>query len=399
MTKSLMFIASSDYDSLIQKGVVDMISERSEGGYFDKVFSIHPLAKKTRKILIKENHYLYEFGFDSLWFGSSFKILRYIYSPFYFLIAIIKTRYLIINNNIDIVRSSDPYWAAIIGYFATLFLKTKFVISIHADWDKRHKLDPYYGAPKIFYSRKIIKVIEYFLLNKAYKIICIRKSLFKYVINQGVKKENLIYMPHGINLINFYKKNEKLNISKVKIISFVGRVSKENFIYDMFEVIKFFKNRKECKFIIAGDGPELSNLKRLTNKYKLSKSNVTFTGFISKRKVASLRRKSSINIVLMGGLSLIEAVASGNPVITYDTEWHSEIIRNNLTGKIVSEGDTINLIKEIIDLLENQKLAIQLGKNAQKQVIKNYDIKNVLEYRANKYDIILGNSNVNEITK
>ena len=33
-----MFIASSDYDSLFQKGVVDMISERNEGGFFDKVF-------------------------------------------------------------------------------------------------------------------------------------------------------------------------------------------------------------------------------------------------------------------------------------------------------------------------------------------------------------------------
>ena len=103
-----------------------MISERDEGGYFDKVYSIHPLAKKTRKIFIKKNHCLYEFGFDSLWFGSSFKILRYIYSPIYFLIAIKKTRSLIIKNNIDLVRSSDPYWAGIIGYFSTLFLKQNF---------------------------------------------------------------------------------------------------------------------------------------------------------------------------------------------------------------------------------------------------------------------------------
>ena len=159
MTRSLMFIGSSDYDSLFQKGVVDMISERNEGGYFDKVFSIHPLAKKTRKIFIKKNHYLYEFGFDRLWFGSSLKILRYIYSPIYFLIAIKQIRSLIVKNNIDIVRSSDPYWAAIIGYFSTLFFKTKFVISIHADWDKRHELDRIFGAPKIFNSRYLVKIL------------------------------------------------------------------------------------------------------------------------------------------------------------------------------------------------------------------------------------------------
>lgn len=398
VTKSLMFIASSDYDSLIEKGVVDMISERSEGDYFNNVYSVHPLAKKTRKILIKNNHNLYEFGVDSIWYGASFKILRYFYSPIYFLIAVKKTRNLIIKNNIDIVRASDPYWAAIIGYFSTLFINTKFVISIHADWDKRHDLDPCQGAPKLFFSRKLIKLIENFLLKKADKVICIRKSLFKYVIDQGVDKERLIYMPHGINLKNFYKERGRLDTSKFKIISFVGRVSKENYIYDLFEVIKFFSNRKDCKFVIAGDGPELSNLKRLANEYNLDKNKIDFRGFISKKKVANLRKKSFINVVLMGGLSLIEAAASGNPVVTYDIEWHSEIIKNNLTGKIVKEGDTKNLIKAIIDLLENKKLAIELGKNAQKEVVKNHDINNVQKVRAKKYDIILGNIDINEIS-
>ena len=96
---------------------------------------------------------------------------------------------------------------------------------------------------------------------------------------------------------------------------------------------------------------------------------------------------------------MIEAAASGNPVVTYDTEWHSEIIKNNLTGKIVNESDIKNLIQAIINLLENEKLAIELGKKAQKQIIENYDINNVLKYRAAKYNTILGNSNTNEITK
>ena len=88
------------------------------------------------------------------------------------------------------------------------------------------------------------------MLKKAFRVICIRKSLFKYVINQGVKKENVVYMPHGIDLTNFYNKNEKVNKSKVKIISFVGRVSRENYIYDVFEVIKFFKNEKIVNLLL-----------------------------------------------------------------------------------------------------------------------------------------------------
>ena len=57
------------------------------------------------------------------------------------------------------------------------------------------------------------------------------------------------------------------------------------------------------------------------------------------------------------------------------------------------------MIKAIISLLENEKLATELGNNAKEEVVKNYEINKVLQFRADKYNIILGNSNINEITK
>ena len=53
---ALLFIASSDWDALSAKGVTDMIAERSEGGFFDRVVSVHPLARRTRRIAIAPRH-------------------------------------------------------------------------------------------------------------------------------------------------------------------------------------------------------------------------------------------------------------------------------------------------------------------------------------------------------
>ena len=124
-----MFISSSDYDSLAAKNVLHMIGERSENNFFDKVTSIHPLAKYTRIIEINKSHNLHEFGFDCLPFGLKYKFLRFIYAPIYLIIAIIKARKIIKKNNISIVRASDPYFSAVVGYFSSIGTKIKFVIS------------------------------------------------------------------------------------------------------------------------------------------------------------------------------------------------------------------------------------------------------------------------------
>jgi len=51
---SILFILSSDYDSLLEKGVASMILERDEGGFFKKVFNVHPYASKTQTFDLNE---------------------------------------------------------------------------------------------------------------------------------------------------------------------------------------------------------------------------------------------------------------------------------------------------------------------------------------------------------
>jgi len=45
----------------------------------------------------------------------------------------------------------------------------------------------------------------------------------------------------------------------------------------------------------------------------------------------------------MGGFSLIEAYAAGRPVVSYDVEWHSELVKNNETGFLIPESMVFNI--------------------------------------------------------
>lgn len=80
---------------------------------------------------------------------------------------------------------------------------------------------------------------------------------------------------------------------------------------------------------------------------------------------------------LMAGFSLIEACASGRPVISYDVEWHRELVKDGETGFLIKEHDLDSLCKAVIYLLDHPSVADSLGKSARNLAFQNHDVKNV----------------------
>ena len=391
---TLMFVASSDFDSIKSKGVEGMIAERSEGGYFGNIISIHPLARKSRVIEIGKNHRLFEFGFDFFPFGSNSKLLRLFYSPGYVIRAAYCISRLIKDENVDVVRASDPYWAALITWIALkMSARIPFIISIHADWDKRHQLDPQNGAPKLLGLRISAKMLSKFLLRRADRIFCIRKSLFKYVVSSGGQLSKIRLIPHGIDFSEFEDGTSDIaeyGFDGKKVIFFAGRLSKENYVRDIIAVAQKLKNRKDVLFVLAGSGPEEKYINELLSADTDLSKKFRLLGSVPRQAVFKLRKAAYLNLVFMGGYSLIEACASGRPTVAYDVEWHSELIQNGKTGWLVPEGDIEAANSIVLKMLECENLADEVGCQGRRAAFINHELHQVYKIRSKMYAEILG---------
>jgi len=74
------------------------------------------------------------------------------------------------------------------------------------------------------------------------------------------------------------------------------------------------------------------------------------------------------------GLVLIEAMASGPPVIGVNELAIPEIVHNNNTGYLLKNKDTEGFVKKINYLIEHPERIIEMGRNA-RNVSKSYDVK------------------------
>ena len=128
------------------------------------------------------------------------------------------------------------------GYICSRICKIPFCVFIHADYDKRMNLDKNISTSSVLGSYKIAKRLERFILSKANRVIPIRQSLAVKAIASAARENKVRVIPHGFDLTHFnhpplHNIRQLFNIdSSFKIISFVVRISKDNYIDDILEV-------------------------------------------------------------------------------------------------------------------------------------------------------------------
>jgi len=103
-------------------------------------------------------------------------------------------------------------------------------------------------------------------------------------------------------------------------------------------------------------------------------------GFISNSEMRNVYSRSSVFIFPSVwqepfGLVLIEAMASGTPVVAYNTGAVPEIVVDGENGFLVERGNIEQLNMRVLQLLRNPSLAEEFGKKARGTVKEKFDIR------------------------
>ena len=396
MAPRILFIVPADYDSLKKKGVADMILERDENGFFEKVITVHPFVKKTNVIRLSNIHTLYEIGYE--FFGSNFfsKILAKLLLPVYSIALLFIIVYVSKTNRVDMIRSTDPFLCGGLALITSKMMRIPYCVSIHADYTKRYELNSIKNIHGLKLPQKALCFITKLVLSRADLIMPIRESLIDWSVKNGAQRKKVSIIPHGIDFSDF-KENKDIDIFNIlkiprnkKIVSFVGRLSKENYVYDLIEFVRnVSEKRDDFLLVIAGDGEEKESLMNIIKGDSSLSNHIRILGFQPREVCFHLRESSAVSLCLMGGFSLIEACAAASPVISYDVEWHHELIKNGVSGILIKEHDTKKVAEAVCFLLDNQKSSKEMGDNAKKIALERHDIANTSNIKRTCYEKIL----------
>ena len=156
------------------------------------------------------------------------------------------------------------------------------------------------------------------------------------------------------------------------LIGYVGRLVWERKVQGVTQLIRAMKTVRmsfpSVALVVAGDGPYLRSLREFANAEV--PGGVVFVGDVQD-PVACFYGAVDLyaHISFQEGmpLAVLEAMASGKPVVASNIGGIPEVVRNGQNGFLVS-GSTPELAARIVEVLSSPDLMLRIGKNAMAEV-------------------------------
>jgi len=254
----------------------------------------------------------------------------------------------------------------------------KYIVHLHGSgFQKEHSKNNYLS--KI--TRK--------LLTNTNAIVCITENMKNFIEQETNIKYKIFVIPNFCETIAEKTVDLENHKKPVKFI-YSGIYGKRKGVYDLLAAFEKANFNVPIQLVLYGNG-EIEKVKEIVEK-SAKKNLITVNGWIEHSEY--LKNLLNYDFLVLPsyaetfGLSLVEAMGFGIPVISTFAGAIPEIVKNNETGLLVEFGNIEQLAMALEKLANNVELRIELGKNAWADVKNRFSPQIVLKKLEGVYEKI-----------
>jgi glycosyltransferase involved in cell wall biosynthesis len=273
------------------------------------------------------------------------------------------------QNGVDLVVSQGMV-GSFYARLATLFTKIPNLIIVHSDW----RTD--YSGIKKFIFLLSDRSLRLFTL----KYITVSEFLKSNLVDDGINPDKVTVIYNGVDIChsreggNLDPRNESED-DKTIVIGSIGRLHSVKNYENLIRACAQLKI-ENWKLTIIGEGSERPRLERLISGLGLG-DKVELVGAVDN----AVERLSQMDIYIQPslsegfGLSVVEAMAAGLPVVVTPYGALPELVDSGKAGLIAKSGKPNDLAAAISEMLNDKVAAKRMGRDAAILVKEKFGIK------------------------
>ena len=216
----------------------------------------------------------------------------------------------------------------------------------------------------------------------------------------NISSNKIVYLPNTVDVkkISNIKNSKKKKISKKLRLITVARYAKKKKGYDLLPIVaqKLLEHKVDYVWTIIGQG----TIKLLDNRFINDNKNLFNIieninnhdeRYFPHSSIVERYNNSDLYVNLARiesfGITFVEAMASGLPVISFNSKGANEVVMDNYNGYLVNSNDLDFFTKKISDI-QNKNLINSIKDNTLKTA-ERYDLELVTKKLINIYKRLL----------
>lgn len=282
--------------------------------------------------------------------------------------------------NLDLIHTHTEFSLGIFGRIMARELKIPTVHTYHTIYeDYTHYITHFKTVDKR--AKAFVRIFSKVCCNTVEQVVVPTEKVRELLQEYSVFKD-ISVIPTGVDLKKFnpnlYSKEDVAALknsygihSYDKVLLYVGRISKEKNISEIIDAMPMYMNqRPNVKFLIIGGGPEMDPLKEQV-KASLLSDKIIFTGPKPWDEIGLYYQLGDVFVSgsksETQGLTYIEAMAAGLPVVAKKDRCLDDILEEGFNGYSFNDRDELIQGLEHIFYEEN---SIPYGINAMNKMRK-----------------------------
>ena len=219
-----------------------------------------------------------------------------------------------------------------------------------------------------------------FLWRKAAHVVANSRGLAE-LARQSAGETPILMIPNGVDTERFQPAGETAAAGPLHLV-FVGRLVRQKGLDVLLEALSRLPAALDYRLTIVGDGPLRAELADRAAAPGLS-GRVAFAGWTAREAMPGLLRRADLFVFPSRdeGMpnAVLEAMASGLPVVATRISGNEELVIDGRTGCLVPPDDAAALAEALARLVADRALCRRMGAAGRERVVREYSWQSVAE--------------------
>lgn len=299
-----------------------------------------------------------------------------------------------VGNDFDIVHIQCPYTSMSCKTIDKI--GSPVVITMHGTWEgernalKNENIIRLKKGDLAFYlTWPFLEKYERLMLLKSKAVIAVSTHSMGEILSYGLPEDTLRnklnVIPNGVDTQLFKPSKSAKQTLRARygldkddlVVLSVGRLVARKGFRDLLLAFRLVTRKiKDVKLILVGDGPLERTLRKMATSLRIS-DRVIFAKEVTIDELRMHYAGAELFVLPSyyegQGITYLEAMASGVPIVATNISAIPETVHHNENGLLVKLGNPEELADAIIELLEDDNLREGMGRKGRKMALKKYD--------------------------